>query len=129
MEEEMTKNIPWEDILVPSAQEDINLTPYPKVEYKIVESPTIDKLVRDVNTHLKNGWVCDGWVQVSNGTSTRFYQSVERWIVPSVFGPESEMPRKNSEGDTQGPTAPLWEGMKFLENEPDLYEDVEKEWN
>jgi hypothetical protein len=46
--------------LVPLQQEDENLTPLPKVEYKIIESPTMDKLVRDVNIHLENGWVCDG---------------------------------------------------------------------
>ena len=98
---EMTKGIPWKDVLVPSVQEDVNLTPYPKVEYKIIESPTMDKLVRDVNIHLENGWVCDGWVQVSNGTSTRFYQSMERWVVQGDFGPESEMPSKNSKATTK----------------------------
>ena len=103
---EMTKDIPWKDILVPLAQEDENLTPPPKVEYKIIESPTMDKLVRDVNTHLANGRVCDGWVQVSNGTSTRFYQSMERWNV-----------------DYTDETIHI----SGLENEPDLYEDVEKD--
>lgn len=120
---EMTKGIPWKDVLVPMPQEEVS-TPYPKVEYKIIESPTMDKLVRDVNMHLTNGRVCDGGVQVSNGTSTRFYQSMERRVVRDDFGTEPEMPSENPEGDTQGPIAPLWEGMKFLENEPDLYEDV-----
>ena len=45
---------------MPLAQEEKELAPYPKVEYKIIESPTMDKLVRDVNAHLANGWVCDG---------------------------------------------------------------------
>lgn len=120
---EMTKWIPWKDILVPAPQEEVS-TPYPKVEYKIIESPTMDKLVRDVNIHLENGWVCDGWVQVSNGTSTRFYQSMERWVVQGDFGPEPEMPSKNSKAGTMGPK-PLY--IPGLENEPDLYEDVEKD--
>lgn len=121
---EMTKGIPWRDVLVPLAQEEKELAPLPKVEYKIIESPTMDKLVRDVNTHLANGRVCDGGVQVSSGPIARFYQSVERWVVPSDFGPESEMPRKNSEGDAQGPR-PLY--IPGLENEPDLYEDVNED--
>ena len=103
---EMTKWIPWKDVLVPAPQEEVS-TPYPKVEYKIIESPTMDKLVRDVNIHLENGWVCDGWVQVSNGTSTRFYQSMERWVVTEEVDRVLHIPG--------------------LENEPDLYEDVEKD--
>lgn len=103
---EMTKGIPWKDVLVPAPQEEVS-TPYPKVEYKIIESPTMDKLVRDVNIHLENGWVCDGWVQVSNGTSTRFYQSMERWVVTEDVDRVLHIPG--------------------LENEPDLYEDIEKD--
>lgn len=110
------------DVLTPLQQEDDkDLTPYPRVEYKIIEAPTMDKLVRDVNTHLANGRVCDGGVQVSSGAINRFYQSMERWNVDANFGPESEMPSKNSEGDTQGPK-PLY--IPGLEDEPDLYEDV-----
>lgn len=104
---EMTKGIPWKDVLVPLSQEDENLTPLPKVEYKIIESPTMDKLVRDVNAHLENGWVCDGWVQVSNGTSTRFYQSMERWVATEDVDNVIHIPG--------------------LEDEPDLYEDIEKD--
>lgn len=103
---EMTKGIPWKDVLVPAPQEEVS-TPYPKVEYKIIESPTMDKLVRDVNIHLGNGWVCDGWVQVSNGTSTRFYQSMERWVATEDVDNVIHIPG--------------------LENEPDLYEDIEKD--
>jgi len=124
---QMTKGVPWKDVLVPLAQEEKELAPYPQVEYTIVEAPTMDKLVRDVNTHLSNGRVCDGGVQISSGPIARFYQSMERRVVRGDFGPEPEMPSENLEGDTQGPIAPLWEGMKFLENEPDLYEDVEKD--
>jgi hypothetical protein len=64
----------------------------------------MDKLVRDVNTHLANGRVCDGGVQVSNGTSTRFYQSMERWVATEEVDRVLHIPG--------------------LENEPDLYEDV-----
>ena len=98
-----------EDILVPLQQpEDENLTPFPEVEYKIIEANTMDKLIRDVNAHLKNGWQTKGWVQVSNGPLTRFYQSMIRWIA------------KTEE------TA-FWMANKFLENEEDLYEDIEKD--
>ena len=102
---EMTKDIPWKDILVPLAQEEKELAPYPKVEYKIIESPTMDKLVRDVNTHLENGWVCDGWVQVSNGATTRFYQSMERRVATEETDKVIHIP--------------------WLEDEPDLYEDID----
>ena len=104
---EMTKGIPWSDVLAPLAQEENELTPYPQVEYKIIEAPTMDKLVRDVNTHLANGRVCDGGVQVSNGTSIRFYQSMERWVATEEVDRVLHIPG--------------------LEDEPDLYEDVEKD--
>ena len=111
------------DVLTPLQQEDDkDLTPYPKTEYKIIEAPTMDKLVRDVNTHLANGRVCDGGVQVSSGAITRFYQSMERRNVD--IEPESEMPSQNSEAGTMGPK-PLY--IPGLEDEPDLYEDIEKD--
>ena len=121
---EMTKNIPWKDVLVPLAQEEKEICPYPQVEYTIVEAPTMDKLVRDVNTHLANGRVCDGGVQVSGWPIARFYQSMERRNVDCR--PEPEMPSENSKAGGQGPE-PLH--MPGLENEPDLYEDIEGEWN
>ena len=105
---EMTKDIPWKDILVPLAQEDENLTPPPKVEYKIIESPTMDKLVRDVNTHLANGRVCDGGVQVSSGPIARFYQSMERWVVTDEL-------------------TSFWKANELLLDEPDLYEDIDED--
>ena len=47
----------YDDILVPlQLPEDENLTPYPKIEYMVIEATTMDKLIRDVNTHLENGW-------------------------------------------------------------------------
>lgn len=123
---EMTKGVPWKDVLVPLAQEEKELVPFPQVEYTIVEAPTMDKLVRDVNTHLANGRVCDGGVQVSGWPIPRFYQSLERWVVRDDFWPEPEMPSENSKAGRPGPE-PLH--MPGLENEPDLYEDIEKEWN
>lgn len=131
---ELTKNIPGTDKMSPEkisetvqtgvlaplqVEEERELTPYPQVEYKIIEAPTMDKLVRDVNTHLANGRVCDGGVQVSSGPVVRFYQSVERRNVD--FGPESEMPSRNSEAGALGGNALHIPG---LEDEPDLYEDV-----
>lgn len=53
---DMIKDIPAEDVLTPLQLEDTELTPYPEIEYKIIESTSMDKLVRDVNNHLKNGW-------------------------------------------------------------------------
>ena len=119
---EMTKGVPWKDVLVPLSQEEKEICPYPQVEYTIVEAPTMDKLVRDVNTHLANGRVCDGGVQISGWPIARFYQSMERRNVDC--GPESEMPSENSKAGGQGPE-PLH--MPGLENEPDLYEDVEED--
>ncbi len=49
---------------------------------------------------------------------------MERWVVPSDFGLESEMPIENSEVGTMGPK-PLY--IPGLEDEPDLYEDIEKD--
>lgn len=121
---EMTNGVSWKDVLVPLAQEEKELCPYPQVEYTIVEAPTMDKLVRDVNTHLTNGRVCDGGVQISSWPIARFYQSMERRVVRDDFGPESEMPSENSKAGGQG-LEPLH--MPGLENEPDLYEDVEKD--
>ena len=104
---EMTKDIPaTDDILVPLQQEEIDLTPLPEIEYKIIEANTMDKLVRDVNSHLKNGRQTEWGVQIVNGQLTRFYQSMIRWVA--------------REEETS-----FWEANKSLENEPDLYEDVE----
>ena len=102
VEKETTK-----DILVPLQQpEDENLTPYPEIEYKIIEWNTMDKLIRDVNAHLKNGRQTEWGVQVVNWQTTRFYQSMIRWVA--------------REEETA-----FWMANKFLENEPDLYEDIE----
>lgn len=102
---ELTSGIPWRDVLTPLNEEEIDLVPLPEIEYKIVEASTMDKLVRDVNNHLKNGRQTEWWVQVTNGQLTRFYQSLIRWVA------------KSEETD-------FWRANKFLENEEDLYEDV-----
>ena len=51
-----------------------------------------------------------------------YYQTLIRRNVD--FGPEPEMPSENSKAGGQG-LEPLH--MSGLENEPDLYEDVEKD--
>lgn len=105
---EMTKGIPASDVLVPMQSEETDLTPLPKVEYKIIEANTMDKLIRDVNNHLKNGRQTEWGVQVVAWQLTRFYQSMIRWVA------------KTEETS-------FWEVNKFLENEEDLYEDIEKD--
>ncbi len=120
---DMTKDISWTDILVPLQPEDKDLTPYPKVEYRVIEATTMDKLVRDVNNNLKNGWQTEWGIQVSStGTLTRFYQSIIRWNIDSDEKPE--MPSGNSEAGTMGPK-PL--SIPGLEDEEDLYEDIDKD--
>ena len=98
---EMTKGISWRDILTPLNEEEIDLAPLPEIEYKIVEWNTMDKLIRDVNAHLKNGRQTEWGVQVVNWQTTRFYQSMIRWVAK-----------------TEETT--FWMTNKFLENEPDL---------
>lgn len=123
---EMTRDIPASDILVPLQQpEDENLTPLPEIEYKVIEANTMDKLVRDVNNHLKNGWQTEWGVQVVSWQLSRFYQAVVRWVVKNGnIMTKPEMPSQNSEAGTMGSNGPLWEGMSFLNDEPDLYEDI-----
>jgi len=124
---DMVKDIPAEDVLTPLQLEETELTPFPEVEYKIIESTSMDKLVRDVNNHLKNGWQTEWGIQVASGNISRFYQSMIRWNVDANIDTKPEMPSKNSETGSLGPNAPLWEGMKFLEDEEDLYEDITKD--
>ena len=101
---EMTKDIPAKDILVPMQSEETDLTPYPQVEYMIVEAANMDKVVRDVNTQLQNGWQTEWGIQVVNTpTWTRYYQSMVRWNVDSGLKPE--MPSQNSEDEYLGPQA------------------------
>lgn len=129
---DMVKDIPAEDVLTPLQLEETELTPYPEIEYKIIESTSMDKLVRDVNNHLKNGWQTEWGIQVASGNISRFYQSMIRWNVDANIGTKPEMPSKNSETGSLGTNGPLWEGMKFLEDEEDLYEDIDKDetnWN
>lgn len=119
---QMTKSIPWGDVLVPLQLEEKELTPYPEVEYKVIEANTMDKLIRDVNNHLKNGRQTEWGVVVSSGQLSRFYQAMIRWNVDC--GTKPEMPSENSKAGGQG-TEPLH--MPGLENEPDLYEDVNED--
>jgi len=138
---EMTKNIPStdsdvsennsdngttcnkENVLAPLQLEEGDLTPYPQAEYMIVEAANMDKVVRDVNTQLQNGWQTEWGIQVVNTpTWTRYYQSMVRWNVDC--GLEPEMPSENSEAGTMGPK-PLY--IPGLEDEPDLYEDINED--
>lgn len=124
------------DILVPLQLEEKELTPYPEVEYKVIEANTMDKLIRDVNNHLKNGRQTEWGVVVSSGQMSRFYQAMIRWNVDLDEKPEDgvddwatlvakpEMPSENSEAGTTGPK-PL--SIPGLENEEDLYEDVNED--
>ena len=126
---DMVKDIPAEDVLTPLQLEETELTPFPEIEYKIIESTSMDKLVRDVNNHLKNGWQTEWGIQVASGNISKFYQSMIRWNVDANIGPKPEMPSENSKAGYQG-TEPLH--MPGLEDEPDLYEDVTEDatnWN
>ena len=110
------------DVLVPLQLEENELAPYPKVEYMVIEATSIEKVVRDVNTQLENGWQTEWGITVSNWPVTKFYQTMIRRNVDS--GAETEMPSQNSEDGTMGPK-PLY--IPGLEDEPDLYEDVTKD--
>ena len=123
---EMTGDIPASDVLVPLQLEEDELVPYPKSEYDVVCELTLDKFNRKVNQMIGQGRMPTGWVNVVQTPNwTRFYQSMERWNID--YDEKPEMPSEISEAGTMGPNAPLWEGMKFLENEEDLYEDIDKD--
>ena len=130
---ELTKNIPWRDnpspenfsetewtgVLAPLQLEDTDLTPYPEIEYMIIEATSMEKVIRDVNTQLQNGRQTEWGIQVTSWPVTKFYQSMIRWNVDGGLKPE--MPCENSEAGTMGPK-PL--DIPGLEDEPDLYEDI-----
>lgn len=89
----------WRDVLTPIVPEEKELTPPPKKEYKIIEATTMDKVIRDVNTHLNNGWQTEWGIQVVNGPVTKFYQSLIRWNVDT----EEDLPTETKENvDNQG---------------------------
>ena len=84
--------------------EEKGLTPYPEIEFDVVMEASLEKFKRKINLMLWQWWQTEGWmnaVAVWNGI--RFYQSMIRWNVDKGL-------------DIPG-----------LENEPDLYEDVEKD--
>ena len=101
---EMTKGIPAKDILVPmQLEEDTELTPYPAVEYDVIMHYKLDKLIKDVNAKLEQWWQTEWWIQVSNWASVMYYQTLIRWNVD-------------------------WDKtihIPGLEDEPDLYEDID----
>lgn len=111
------------DVLVPLQLEETNLTPYPEVEYDVIMHYKLDKLIKDVNKRLEQWRQTEWWIQVSNWASVMYYQTLIRRNVDG--GAETEMPSQNSEDECLGSQAgPLWEGISFLNDEPDLYEDV-----
>lgn len=130
---ELTDGISGSDVLTPLNQEEINLTPYPEIEFDVIVETTLDKFKRKLNDMSEN-WRHTEWGMnvVQTPVGMKFYQLMCRWNVDANIGPKPEMPSKNSETGGLGPNAPLWEGMKFLENEEDLYEDINKDetnWN
>lgn len=111
------------DVLVPLQLEESDLTPYPKSEYEVVVEQDLDKFNRKINQLICNWWYPTWGVNVVQTTTwTRFYQAMERWNVDIDEKPE--MPSGNSEAGTMGPKPLLIPG---LEDEPDLYEDIDKD--
>lgn len=101
---ELTKEIPATDepkaVLTPlETHDEVELTPAPRIEYDILIDSDIDKLIRNVNKRIENGWKCEGGIQVSTWAYTKFYQTLTRWNVSPIDN-------------------------LFDENEPDLYEDI-----
>lgn len=81
---EMTKDIPATDsVLTPiEVTEEKDLTPYPEIEYMIIETTSLDKVVRDVNTQLQNGWQTEWGIHVVKLDAwTKYYQAMVRWNV------------------------------------------------
>lgn len=104
---ELTKAIPGSDILTPLSQEDNNLTPYPEIEFDVVVEPTVDKFKNKINSMSQNWRQAEWWMSVIQTVSgVRFYQLMCRWNV-----------------DYTDKTIHI----PGLEDEPDLYEDIEKD--
>lgn len=103
---DLVKNIPSTDEpslekFESTEQPNVSLNP----EYTIIASPSWAELIELVNTYIKEDWVtCWGVSVVQTSTWTRFYQAMERWTWTNI-------------------------GLNIsgLEDEPDLYEDIEKD--
>lgn len=103
---ELVKNISPTD---EPALESFNKTEQPNVslnpEYTIIGSASGEDLIELVNTYMVEDWVtCWGVSVVRTSTWLRFYQAMEKWTWTRV-------------------------GLNIpgLEDEPDLYEDIEKD--
>lgn len=82
-------------------------------EYDVVVDSTLDKFIQSVNERLKDWWSINWWFNVVTTSNwTKFYQSMIRW---------------DEKYEDEEKIQPL--NMPGLENEPDLYEDVEKDAN
>lgn len=82
-------------------------------EYDVVVDSTLDKFIQSVNERLKDWWSINWWFNVvTTNNWTKFYQSMIRW--DEKYEDEEKIQPLNIPG---------------LENEPDLYEDIEKDVN
>lgn len=103
---ELVKNIPPTDEPTPESfceteQPGISFNP----EYTIIGSASREDLIELVNTYMAEDWItCWGVSVVRTSTWLRFYQAMERWT-----------------------WARTGLNIPGLEDEPDLYEDVEKD--
>lgn len=95
------------DVLVPLQTEEKELAPYPAMEYDVLMHTNLDKLIRDVNTRLEQGRQTEWGVQVVVWPMTTYYQSMIRWNVDLE---EDKVIH-----------------ISGLENEPDLYDDVNED--
>lgn len=82
-------------------------------EYDVVVDSTLDKFIQSVNERLKDWWSINWWFNViTTNNWTKFYQSMIRW--DEKYEDEEKIQPLNIPG---------------LKNEPDLYEDIEKDVN
>ena len=108
---EMTKNIPWRDVLGPSLVEEWDNSYEYDVEYLVIMEKTLDKFERRLNEASKQWWYPSWWMTVcQTSIGNTFYILLERGVVLSK--------------EETTPIAHL-----FDENEPDLYDDIDENVN
>lgn len=119
---ELTKNIPLTDETVPETSDEMV---WPNVsttleedaelicEYEVVVENSLYKFNKKVNDMIKKDWTTCWWVSVvQTNTWIKFYQAMERWVSIINVGVD------RISADEVGLNIP------WLEDEPDLYEDV-----